>query len=490
VNTTPGGNPKRSIDDVIGAATRDLQVGVEAIDIEPFRPTRRRSPLVAGVALLAVAAGAVVWAARPADESIVSGPSPTIDSIPSLASDPAGTSDPARTTTEPAGSTGSTLPPVRDLDIRVPVALDQPEVGETVIDPAFGQPITRLTDSAPGEYVVALTTLTSAFNADETKLLLYRTTSDPGGAEHRVLDLTTGDSVVIDIAPTDIEEVAWSPTEPNVLIYVDGLDLVRFDVSTDSADVVRTFDECDQLATAVGGAGLSLDGDVLALACLSSSGDSLLAYRFGTDTVVTVPGEQNPDLFTQAPRVAASGDRFVFPTDGRLGSVLDADLQPTGLEIDPLSTTAQDANGADIAIGPSFGGDLAGSLIAIDLATGEGRAIVEPGPDSNSITNGMTVSASGQVVAFSTEAPTQPDATDFADAEDWVAYDGEVVLVDLDANDPLITRLAHNRTTTALGYWSSTFVSVSPSGDRVAFSTDWGTGSSVDTYVIDVRRSD
>jgi len=474
VSTSPGGDPRRSIDDLLGGATRDLRIDVESIDIEPFRPTRRRSPLVAGLAMIAVTIGAVVWVGRPTDESIVSGPAPT------LASDPSLTTDPGGATAVPEESTPTS---VRDLDARMPAELVRPSLDETVIDPAFGQQVTRITDSAPGEYIAPLTTLTSAFNADETKLLVYRTTED-GGGEHRVLDLTTGESVVAEIAPTDIEEVAWSSSEPDILIYVDGVSVMRFDVSTGSAVAVRTFDECEQLATAVGGAGLSLDGDVLSLACLSSSGDSLLAYRFSTDTVVTALREQNPDLFTQAPRVAASGDRFVFPTEARLGTVLDAALQPMGIEIDPLSTTALDVNGVDIAIGPSFGGDFAGSLLAIDLVTGEARPIVEPGPDSTSITNGMTVSASGQLVAFSTRAPEDLEAAD------WVAFDGEVVLVDLRSADPVVTRLAHNRTSSALGYWSSTFVSVSPSGERVAFSSDWGSGTSVDTYVIDVGQLD
>lgn len=476
----------RSLDDLLGAATRDLHAEVDQVSIEPFRPSPRRSPLVAAAAVVAIVGIGAFWVSRPGPDTVVTGPAttfaPDATTVPdSLAPD---STDLASTVPDSSVAPDDQTPAVSDLEVRVVEPLDQPAPNETYFDPAFGQQITRITDSAAGEYIAPLTTLGSAFNADETKLLLYRTTSD-GGAEHRVHDLTTGTATVIDIAPSDIEEVAWSPAEPDIVIYVEGTNLVRFDVVDETEQIVRAFEACDGLVPAVGGAGLSADGDLIALACVAPDGadDTVLTYRFSTDTVVAVPRDQNPDLFTQAPRVGPSGELFVFPTESRLGAVLDASLSPTGVEIDPLSTTAIDVDGADIAVGPAYGGDLAGSLVATDLATGASRRLVAPGPGSTSITSGITVAASGQTVVFSNEAP------DGADPDAWAAYDGEVVLIDLSGAEPVVTRLAHNRTSNRIDYWSSTFVAVSPSGDRVAFSSDWGTGTSVDTYVIDVRTA-
>ncbi len=365
MNDALNGKPERSLDDLVGAATGDLRVELATLDVVPFRPTRRRSPLVAGVATIVVVAGAAVWVSRPSAETVVSSPAPPASSGP-LATD----DQPGSTISSPTRSTAPVVvaTPVRDLDVRVPEPLDRPGQNEPFTDPVFGQSISRMTDSTAGEYIAPLTTLTSAFNADETKLLVYRTTND-GGGEHRVLDLTSGASTSIDIAPSDIEEVAWSPTEPDTLIYVDGIDLARYDVRSQTSEVITTFDECEGMATAVGGNGLSVDGDVMPLACLAQSGDSLLAYRFSTGMATAVPREQNPELFTQAPRVAPSGERFVFPTANRVGTVLDASLRPTGVEIDPLTTTAQDSSGADLAVGPSYSGDFAGALVATDLAT-------------------------------------------------------------------------------------------------------------------------
>jgi len=473
-----------NLDELMRRATDDLRDAVADIDVAPFRPTPRRAPLAAAAAVVAVAVGVGVVATRSADDTIVSTPSEA--SVPESADDTttvASAVDPS-TTVAPAA-------PVVSLDEEVgaPEPLARPEPAASVNDPAFGTEVTRLTASEPGEYVVPVATLTSAWNADETRLLLYRTTDD-GGAEHRVYDPTTGSFSVVDISPTDIEEVAWSPTDPDVLVFVDDRSLVTHDVTNGQTTVVRTFDDCDEIATAVGGAGLSADGDVIALACLTANredgagagnaADSIVSYRFSTDEVVQVEREQNTELFTQAPGVAPSGTRFVFPTGERTADVLDEQLLPTGIVIDPLATIATDASGADIAVGPSFSGDAIGSIVTIDLVTGDERVVVGPDTGAPFPPGGNTVSASGPFVVFSTRGLTSD-----VDASEWLPLDGEVVLVDFSEAEPAVMRLAHSRTSDS-DTWSSTFVSISPSGTRIAFSSDWGDASSVDTYVIDL----
>jgi hypothetical protein len=65
--------------------------------------------------------------------------------------------------------------------------------------------------------------------------------------------------------------------------------------------------------------------------------------------------------------------------------------------------------------------------------------------------------------------------------------ESEIVLANL--NDGTVCRIAHHRSTSSdgpNGYWAEPHVNISPRGTRMVFGSDWGSGNTVDTYVLEL----
>ncbi|WP_437312069.1 hypothetical protein [Sorangium sp. So ce388] len=63
--------------------------------------------------------------------------------------------------------------------------------------------------------------------------------------EHQLYDGKTYRLIkALDISPADIEQVYWHTSDPDILFYVDGKDLIRYHVGAGTKAVVTTFDFC------------------------------------------------------------------------------------------------------------------------------------------------------------------------------------------------------------------------------------------------------
>ncbi|MCP5027721.1 MAG: hypothetical protein GY929_15715, partial [Actinomycetia bacterium] len=337
----------------------------------------------------------------------------------------------------------------------------------------------RITDAGSGESIVPIPSGQSAWNADESLLLLYRQ-----GSGFELRDGRTGSPVAdLDINPADIEEIYWSPTDPALLTYVDGVELVAFDVNSSTRQILHTFDGCADVHSN-GPVPPSADGQLWGLLCIDDTGAvSPVAYRLGD-------GIDH--------RMAAEADAAVAPIPTRSGLGLLVSRPGRGLDLyDPTLTdvigsfpliedanviAAVDGDGAEVIVSTAFNSG----------PTGVGAAVAHP----------LDGSDPWPVVGEQTGHGTPPSGTHFAsgglgtserfaitnravpqDGQPGVV-DGEILLVDLSGPEPTIVRLAHHRT---LGgdYFSYPFVSLSPQGDRLLFSSDWG-GDHVDTYLVDI----
>jgi hypothetical protein len=315
----------------------------------------------------------------------------------------------------------------------------------------------------------------SAWNADESRMILYHV-----GRGHELYDGRTYAFIKsLAIAPSDIEQVYWHTSDPDVFFFPSGKRLVRYHVSTGAQDTVHTFNSCAGSLTA--GADpmfMAWDSSAIGLKCDSQ----VFLYRITTDTVVaTAPGSADP------PQVAPSGtlaymQGTVFDTALRSLRRLDlanpfdhAGLGRTAAGRDTLNTVAFDG-------GPAGSG--VGSLVTFDLIDGSSRVVVGPA-------TGYPYPPSGTHV--STVAYRQPG---------WVflsivgnpagqgVLDNEVVVAD--TNSGAVCRAAHHRSfggnNTHLDqtYWAEPHVVASPSGTRALFASDWGNGATVDTYVLEL----
>ena len=125
-----------------------------------------------------------------------------------------------------------------------------------------------------------------------------------------------------------------------------------------------------------------------------------------------------------------------------------------------------------------------GSLVTFDLTNGSSRVIVGPAtgypyPPSGTHVSAMAYRQPGWVFLSIVGDPTGQRV-----------LDSELVLAD--TNGGTVCRIGHHRsyggnnTRLADNYWAEPHVMASPSGTRALFASDWGNGSTVDTYVAEL----
>ena len=403
--------------------------------------------------------------------------------------------------------------------------LAKPAPLERYSDPAFGSAVTRISSASAGGVVKPMYNTVQAWNADESRLILYHAGTQKRG--HHLYDGRRYSYIKpLDIAPSDIEEVYWDSADSRYFYYVSKStqvsygDLIRYDVTNDQQRVLRDFSDICGSEVYPGGGNdvqmMSLNADLIGLRCnLASSaepGDKTFYYRLSTDSVgpVKAIGTGTPYQPWYAAQSAPSAERVFLG-----GDVLSLDMKPQrSLDVNRYSNGKYRPehavlgrlwNGHDALYAVAFnvspggcdGGDAqgVGSLVAHDLETGTCRVLI--GED-----NGYGYPLSG----------VHPSALSYRDPG-WIAVSSvgngqleylsngevapllfsEIYLVNSDPAAPQVYRLAHTRTFGKSaqnggynGYFGEPHPVLSPSGTRILFGSDWYDSGSVDTYVIEL----
>jgi hypothetical protein len=122
-----------------------------------------------------------------------------------------------------------------------------------------------------------------------------------------------------------------------------------------------------------------------------------------------------------------------------------------------------------------------GTLVSYALSTGERKVIIGP-------STGYPYPPSGtHISALATGNPGWVAASIVGDPSGANALYQEIVLANTDT--ATVCRIGHHRSFAgegAWGYWAEPHNVLSPSGTRVLFGSDWGNGSSVDTYAVEL----
>lgn len=315
------------------------------------------------------------------------------------------------------------------------------------------------------------------WNADETLMLLYRSGGDTSG--HEIVDATTFEVVgELPVIPTDIEHVFWHPTNPDLLIATVDLDLVGVSVSTGNATTIASYPECDSVDPGVGTSGPSWDGELIVLRCITNGATTILSQPLlgGPARLLEVPeGQQG---------MASADGQFVIIETATGFDVWDREFEALETSIAWQASAPHaslDADGNAIIVSAGFEADFPGTLVAARV---DGEVEVVAGPD-----NGYPFPRSGTLTAANAwDAPgllvaASPLPAEVVAGGEFEAFDGEITLADLSTSPATVQRLAHTRNVRA-GAFSAAYVSISPSGRYVAFSSDFG-GDSSDTYIID-----
>jgi len=395
-------------------------------------------------------------------------------------------------------------------------AVAKPPYLQPYKDPAFGTRIIRITDSSKGEVFKPAYSSMQAFNADESVLLLYRGGEDPA---HMLLDGKTYKPMrELKITPSDLEEVYWSHTDPDIFFYVskqsrDYGEFKRYSVKANKSTTIRDFrDICGKKGLPTGGNDAqmqSLDDDLFGFRCMAGKDNKsyiMFTYRISTDEVVYTPLNESVgwEPWT-APIPGPSGKQLWLQ-----GKVIEPDLKKIKLEHD-MYKHHEHANigvthdGHDAVFQTVFDpspkgcqGDMwqgVGHLVVHDMETGECRPVINEAKGYPYTTRGTHVSAQAFKkpgwIAMSSVGYGSFDF--FTNKRKATTFLSEIYLVNTDPKNEVVCRLAHHRSygkDAKRGdyhpYFGEPHATISPSGTRIVFGSDWYDSGSVDAYVIEL----
>ena len=383
-------------------------------------------------------------------------------------------------------------------------------------DPAFGSRVIRITDSPIGTVQKPAYSTMQAWNADESLLLLYR--GGKGKIGHLLLDGHTYEVVrELDIVPSDLEEVYWSHTDPDAFYYVSkyssdfGL-FKKYSVKRGKASVVADFGKyCGARGMPTGGNDVhmqSMDDDQWGFRCRKDDGSFvMLSYRMSTGEVVAKNIGKGTDWSEwTAPTPTPSGNRFWFQ-----GVSLGNDLETVEKEMDLYKSTEHSNvglthDGQDALYQTVFNaspggcnGDLwkgIGHLVEHNLETGECRPIINQAQGYPYTTSSTHVSARaykrpGWVAMSSIGSRDQFEY--FTNKRKAPTLLSEIYLANTDPANQVTCRLAHHRSFGKMAerggyppYFGEPHATISPSGTRIIFGSDWYDSGSVDSYVLEL----
>ena len=372
---------------------------------------------------------------------------------------------------------------VQDLDAHPMTTLAKPALGESVNDREFGTVIRRITAVDAGTsrndpVIKPMYSTISAFNADESLLLLYNVAL----GRHELYDGRTYEFVgALDISPPDLEQVYWHTSDPDILLFAEDRGFVRYHVGEARQEQLTTFAFCRDSVTAGSDPMFtSFDSARIGLGC----GDQLFVYDIDTNEVLgRITSDANPAQVAPSGTLAYLSDSGDV-TDVELNVLRRLDLvEPWGHASMGLLPNGDDTwNGAVYDPGPRGNEDI-GSLVTWNLDEGTSRVII--GPDT-----GFPYPPSGHISALAYRQPGWVVVSTFGDTSGRGLLDLELLVAN--TVDGTVCRVGRHRSwgkeNTQLDepYWAEAHAVPSPSGTRIVFGSDWGNGATVDTYVVEL----
>lgn len=386
---------------------------------------------------------------------------------------------------------------VVDQNSRSMQSLERPGYLKTVLDPAFGSTIRRISQAEAGQVIKPIYSTIQAWNSDESYLLIWEQ-----GNGYQLLDGENYRLIryIDDIYPGDIEEVFWDFKHPNILYYIEplprggsepGRRLIRYDVDVQKKQVVRSFQGlCETNHPLVSGGDvqmMSWDSDKIGLRC-GKNPAKFFTYTISTDTLsrITQSGKKTGLKPWFAPQPGPSGKYFyqqgnVYDTNYNYVLTLDLNVTHEHASLGKLP------NGNDGYFAASFDGNSkgkdVGSLVVHDMETGDYEVIVGPKTGYPYPPTGTHISA----VAH--KNPNWVALSSIGDVSGENTLDQEIYLANVSKSNRTICRVAHHRSygkKGKVGYFSEPHVTISPSGTRILFGSDWGNSGRVDTYVVEL----
>lgn len=373
-----------------------------------------------------------------------------------------------------------------DLEQHPMQALDKPAYLSAVTDLSFpSTSIRRISEASNSNFLVPMYSTIQSWNADESRIIIY------GSGSHQLLDGTdyTFIRTIDDINPDDIEAVFWHFNDPEILFYIDNNTnaLIAYNVTTQEHDILADFTALTGCTDGISGGNdiqmMSWDSDVISFRCGNSSA---YYYRISTETLTQFTID---DIAFVAPMPFPSGNLFyhrgnVYNTDGMLERSLNLDVVSEHACLGRLS------NGDDAYFAIAFeeGPDdnCQGTLVAHNATDGNCFSVT-PAVDYGYPQSGTHISA---LAHKNTEGGWIAVSCIGYDKDGLALLDQELFIAKVNENDADVYRVAHHRSDDdQIDYWGEPHVTISPSGTRLLFGSDWSgseDGISVDSYVAEL----
>jgi hypothetical protein len=359
----------------------------------------------------------------------------------------------------------------------------KPALGAAITEPQFNTTIRRITAVTGTSNTPALRPLYStvaAWNADESRLLLLNISA----GRHELYDGKTYAFIrgLVELNPPDVEQIFWHTTDPDLLLYVENRNFIRYHVGEARKEIVTAFDFCTG-----GGAGggedpmfSSFDSNRFGLGC----GNQVFIYDLASNTVIarkTLGG--NPVQIAPSGALGFLSDTGDV-TDASLNVVRRLDMkEPYGHASMGRWPTGEDTwNGQVFDDGPMGNTDI-GSLVTFDMTRGVSKVIIGP-------KTGYPYPPDGHVSAMAFRQPGWVVVSTFGKTSGAGLLDEEILIADTVSNK--VCRAGRHRSwgkdNTMLNepYWAEPHAVPSPTGTRIVFASDWSNGASVDTYVVEL----
>jgi len=373
-----------------------------------------------------------------------------------------------------------------DLTARPMQDLNKPVYLGSVTDPSFSNTtIRRISNVGTSGQLVPMYSTIQAWNADESFLIVYEV-----GSGHQLLNGTnyTFIRVLNDINPDDVEGIFWHFNEPSIFFYIDNVtnDLIRYNVTNQVKTILVNLTTASGCTEGITGGNdvqmMSWDSDVISFRCGNSS-----AYYYRISTSTTMQFNISTINFT-APMPFPSGNLFyhnkkVYNTSGNFVR----DLNVDNVEHSCLGKLG---NGDDAYFAIAFeegpDGGCQGTLVAHNATNGT-CVSVTPTSDYGYPQSGTHISA---LAHKNTEDGWVAVSMMGYDRDGQVLLDQELLIAKVNTTSTDVYRVAHHRSDEdEFNYWGEPHVTISPTGTRLLFGSDWSgaqDGTSVEAYVAEL----
>ena len=370
-------------------------------------------------------------------------------------------------------------------------ATPRPAKGEAFKDPVFGTRVMRITDAIKdfdSEVAKPMYSTIPAWNIDESRLVLF--IKDKG---HALFDGRSYQFIrMLDVDPADIEQLYWDAKDPDLLWFnyvwemsgVSMRQLTQYRVSTRQKTVVYDYPRAGKPR------GYKVDnGEDPQYPSWDMSlwGVRIEMHKGSEKFSFSMPGRIEGQRVFDAgatPQACPSGRCMWAPSDNGSRIVDPKSLETVrklklwGYEHGNLGLNAA---GQDFFAAVQFDSKPAGTLIVENLQTGEIKPIISPAngypyPPTSTHISAVAFRAPGWVAVSAVGKPAGKRV-----------LDQEILLANVDTGK--VCRVAHHHSFAKEGrsdYWGEPHVTISPSGTRAVFASDWENSGSVDTYVVEL----